>query len=127
MADEPLLVVYTPEFKRNLRRLARKYRHIREDIGPIIDQVATGGTPGDQITGVAYEVYKVRGPNSDARKGKSGGYRIIYQVKPAEAIVLITVYSKSDQADVSAAEIRSIIASHEASGADETEDEGSQE
>ncbi len=31
MADEPLPVVYTPEFKRNLRRLSKKYRHIRED------------------------------------------------------------------------------------------------
>jgi mRNA-degrading endonuclease RelE of RelBE toxin-antitoxin system len=127
MANEPLPVVYTPEFKRNLRQLAKKYRHIRKDIEPIIDQMAAGGVPGDRISGVADEVYKIRAPNSDARKGKSGGYRIIYQVKRAEAIVLITVYSKSDQADVSAAEIRSVIASHEASKADMTEDESGQE
>ena len=31
MANEPLPVVYTPEFKRSLRQLAKKYRHIRED------------------------------------------------------------------------------------------------
>ena len=73
MANEPLPVVYTPEFKRNLRQLAKKYRHIRQDMEPIIDQVAAGGTPGDQIAGVAHEVYKARAPNSDARKGKSGG------------------------------------------------------
>lgn len=109
MATEPLPFAYTPEFMRNLRQLAKKYRPIREDLEPVIAQMATGGTPGDQIAGVTHEVYKARAANSDARKGKSGGYRIIYQVKPAEAIVLITVYSKSDQTDVSAAEIRSII------------------
>jgi mRNA-degrading endonuclease RelE of RelBE toxin-antitoxin system len=121
MAREPLPVVFTPEFKRNLRQLAKKY--IREDLEPIFDQVAAGTTPGDQISGVANEVYKVRVPNSDARKGKSGGYRIIYQVKPGDAIVLITVYSKSDQTDVTAAEIRRIIAGFETPREDETENE----
>jgi hypothetical protein len=30
MANEPLPVAYTPEFKRNLRQLAKKYRSIRD-------------------------------------------------------------------------------------------------
>ncbi len=30
-------IAYTPEFKRNLRRLAKKYRHIRSDIDPVRD------------------------------------------------------------------------------------------
>ena len=54
MATEPLPVAFTPEFKRNLRQLAKKYRHIRDDLQPIIDQVAAGETPGDQISGVDY-------------------------------------------------------------------------
>ena len=102
MAHEPLPVVYTPEFKRNLRQFAKKYRHIREDIAAIIDQLAAGGTPGDQITGVGYEVYKVRGPNSDARKSKSGGYRVIYHVKPtAPAIRGIIAVQETSKGDVS--------------------------
>jgi mRNA-degrading endonuclease RelE of RelBE toxin-antitoxin system len=112
MANEALPVAYTPEFKRNLRQLAKKYRHIRADIQPIIDQLVEGEKPGDRITGIQAEVYKARAGNSDARKGKSGGYRIIYHAKPAAA-VLITIYSKSDQADVAAAAIRRIIAGHE--------------
>jgi mRNA-degrading endonuclease RelE of RelBE toxin-antitoxin system len=28
-------IVYTPEFKRNLRQLAKKYRHIKSDVQPI--------------------------------------------------------------------------------------------
>jgi mRNA-degrading endonuclease RelE of RelBE toxin-antitoxin system len=122
--DKPLPVAYTPEFKRNLRQLAKKYRHIREDIQPTVDQLVAGAKPGDQISGVQQVVYKVRVGNSDARKGKSGGYRMIYHVKEGVAIVLITIYSKSDQADVSVAEIRRVIADQESADSD---NEGSDE
>jgi mRNA-degrading endonuclease RelE of RelBE toxin-antitoxin system len=47
--------------------------------------------------------------NSDARRGKSGGYRTIYYLPSAERVVLLTIYSKSDQADISAKEIGRII------------------
>ena len=33
----PREVRFTPEFKRNLRQLAKKYRRIRSDIQPVID------------------------------------------------------------------------------------------
>ena len=36
----PLHVAFTPEFKRNLRQLAKKYRHIKSDLQPILDQLA---------------------------------------------------------------------------------------
>jgi mRNA-degrading endonuclease RelE of RelBE toxin-antitoxin system len=38
MPDETkkMTVQFTPEFKRNLRTLAKKYRHIRNDIEPVI-------------------------------------------------------------------------------------------
>ncbi|QXD14144.1 hypothetical protein GQ464_011825 [Rhodocaloribacter litoris] len=42
-------VAFTPEFKRNIRRLARKYRHIRSDVAPVIRRIEQGETPGDQI------------------------------------------------------------------------------
>jgi len=71
-------VQFTPEFKRNLRTLAKKYRHIRDDVAPIIAQLQDGHLPGKQVTGIGYTVFKVRMPNRDRAKGKSGGYRIIY-------------------------------------------------
>lgn len=45
---EPVQVEYTPEFKRNLRVLAKKYRHIRSDVQPVIDQLRAGEIIGDQ-------------------------------------------------------------------------------
>ena len=105
-------VEFTPEFKRNLRTLARKYGHIRDDIEPIILQIKEGGLPGKQISGIGHKVYKVRAANRDSLKGKSGGYRIIYYIhyiQPLTKIILITIYSKTDQADISASQIRNII------------------
>jgi addiction module RelE/StbE family toxin len=102
-------VTFTPEFKRNLRQLAKKYRHIKSDLQPIIDQLASGSKPGDQVSQVRYEVFKVRAKNSDSLKGKSGGYRLIYHVKSESEVVLVTVYSKTEQADIAPEDIRRII------------------
>ncbi len=93
---------YGSAFKRQLKRLSRRYRRIKSDITPILTALQSGETPGDQITGVGYTLYKVRAPNSDSQKGKSGGYRVIYYLKTATKCTLVTIYSKSDQADIAA-------------------------
>jgi mRNA-degrading endonuclease RelE of RelBE toxin-antitoxin system len=102
-------VRFTPEFKRNLHALARKYRNIRSDIEPVIDQLQSGQRPGDQVPGVGYAIFKVRVRNTDAAKGKRGGYRLIYYVALPTAIILVTVYSKTEQSDITAAQIRRIL------------------
>jgi mRNA-degrading endonuclease RelE of RelBE toxin-antitoxin system len=68
-----------------------------------------GETPGDQIPGTQYTVFKVRIKNSDIAKGKSGGYRVIYYVKTSEWVVLITIYAKTEQSDISPEIIKQII------------------
>lgn len=102
-------VQFTPEFKRNLRTLAKKYRHIRDDIDPVIEALQAGEILGDQISGVGYTLFKVRVSNQDSARGKSGGYRIIYYLRTSISIILITIYSKAEQADISAAQIRRIV------------------
>ena len=111
----PCQIAFTSEFKRNLRQLSKKYRHIKSDLQPVLDQLANGNRPGDQVPGVRYEVFKVRAANSDASRGKSGGYRLIYFVKSALDVVLVTVYSKTEQADVAPEDIRQIILNLESS------------
>jgi len=109
----PVEVRFTPEFKRNIRQLAKKYRRIKTDVQPLLDELGQGQTPGDQIPGVQNEVFKVRVRNSDSGKGKSGGYRVIYQRTAEGAIVLITIYSKTEQEDIAAANLRQIILNYE--------------
>ena len=105
-----LEVAFTPEFKRNVRRLSRKYRHIRSDISPVIQQLEQGETPGDQLQRTGYRVFKVRIRNSDAQRGKRGGYRLIYYVKTLREVILVTLYSKTEQGDIPAEQLRRIIA-----------------
>ena len=48
-----MAVSYSDAFKRQLKRLSRRYRHIRADVQPIIEQLEAGQTPGDQVRGLA--------------------------------------------------------------------------
>jgi mRNA-degrading endonuclease RelE of RelBE toxin-antitoxin system len=106
-------ISFTPEFKRNLRHLAKKYPHVRIDLQTIFDALSEGKREGDKIPGVQYDVYKVRAKNTDAKKGKSGGYRLIYQVVSAKEVTLVTIYSKTEQGDIAAKMIKQIIDQHE--------------
>ena len=106
-------IKFTPEFKRNLRALSKKYHHIRSDIQPIIDQIQSGQFIGDRITGANFVIFKVRTKNSDILKGKSSGYRIIYQRKTPSLAILLTIYSKLDQSDISVEKIRQILREYE--------------
>ena len=84
MPDKPkpkIEVLFTPEFKRNVRALAKKYPHIRSDVQPYIDQIQSGETVGDKVQGTGYTIFKVRIRNRDVSRGKSGGYRAIYYIK----------------------------------------------
>jgi mRNA-degrading endonuclease RelE of RelBE toxin-antitoxin system len=87
----------------------KHYRNLRLDLQPLIEQLQNGELPGDQISGTSYTVYKVRVKNSTIRKGKSGGYRVIYQSLSPEAVVLLYLYSKSDQDNVAVTDLLSII------------------
>lgn len=81
-------------------------------------------SPKVRIPGVQYTVFKVRIRNSDSRKGRSGGYRIIYQQMHKRLIVLVTIYSKTEQTDITPNEIRQIIlASEQSANVDVTQEQ----
>ncbi len=81
----------------------------------MILDLQSGLLPGDQVTGTSYTIFKVRIPNRDVQKGKSGGYRLIYYLQTKVDIILITIYSKSEQSDITAVQIRRIVREFEAS------------
>lgn len=76
MPNEPagqVQVEYTPEFKRNLRALAKKYRHVRSDVQPVVEQLQAGETIGNQVPRTGYTIFNVRVQNRDIQKGKRSG------------------------------------------------------
>ena len=111
-ATPSVRVEFTPEFKRNVRQLVKKYRHLQADVQPIIAQLEAGQTPGTQIPRTGYTVFKTRIQNTDLQKGKRAGYRMIYYLKTPVMVLLITLYSKTEQGDISAEQIRRIITEH---------------
>jgi mRNA-degrading endonuclease RelE of RelBE toxin-antitoxin system len=120
-SSNPIEVRFTPEFQRKLKFLFKKYRQIRSDLEPILEKIRCSEFIGDQIPGIEAKVIKVRIKNSDNQKGKSGGYRLIYWISSPEVIVLLDIYSKSEQSNISSEEICQIIndfLNHETTGDD---------
>lgn len=102
-------VTYTKVFKKHVRKLSRRYPSLQQDLQPVVEGLQKGMLLGDRLTGLDDIVYKARVKNSDSKKGKSGGYRVIYYLKTSEEINLLAVYSKSDQVNISESSLRRIL------------------
>ncbi|OOQ60494.1 type II toxin-antitoxin system RelE/ParE family toxin [Mucilaginibacter pedocola] len=87
-----------PNFDRELKALAKKYPSIKLDLLQLINSLSDDPFQGD---GLGKDCYKVRMKISSKGKGKSGGSRVITCVKVInEQITLISIYDKSEQADI---------------------------
>lgn len=73
-------VIASPEFKRRLKALAKRYWKVYSDLQPVFKSLESGVFLGEQVPGTNYSVLKLRIRNSDVQSGKSGGYRLIYQI-----------------------------------------------
>lgn len=109
MIKNMIQITFTEQFKRRIKQLKKRYRQIQQDIEPILTELKNGNFVGDKITGVNATVFKVRAKNSDIPTGKSGGYRLIYQLISPTSILLLVIYAKSDQTNISIEEIETII------------------
>ena len=112
-STESVIVATSPEFLKDIQTLKKRYRSIRKDIRPILEQIQKGQLLGKRIAGTGFVVYKVRVRNRDIKKGKSAGYRIIYQLESQNSVVLLRIYSKSDIDSVSSQSISEVIADFE--------------
>jgi mRNA-degrading endonuclease RelE of RelBE toxin-antitoxin system len=105
----PIDIKLTVEFQRKIRILAKKYRRIRLDLQEVLQKLQAGELVGDRLQDVGNTVLKARVKNSDAQRGKSGGYRLIYWLQSPATIVLLDIYSKSEQENIEIAEIQRIL------------------
>ncbi len=100
----------TASFKRSVKKLKRRYPHIKEDLQEGIELLSQTPQLG-VIVPRSGGVRKVRLPNRDAKRGKSGGYRLLYYLEAYEAqtLYLLFVYSKSDRASVTQRELKQLL------------------
>ena len=104
----PTRVETHPTFRKRTRRLRRRFPSIHLDLRPLFQRLRNDERPGQLVPGVGYNIYKVRLPNRAAQRGKSGGFRVIYYAQFSDRVTLLTIYSKTDDTDISAAEIRQL-------------------
>jgi mRNA-degrading endonuclease RelE of RelBE toxin-antitoxin system len=108
-------VGFASQFLKEIERLARKYPQAPNDLQALITQLKDGERPGDKIPNIGYDVYKVRLKNTSAGRGKRGGFRAIYYYRVADNVIMISIYSKTEQEDISAEVIRRIIEDYSSS------------
>ena len=100
----------SPDFRRGLNRLTDKYPSVVEEADRLSQRLRAGALPGTRMRRVGRNVYKVRLPNRSARRGKSGGFRVIYQERDGVLVLLLLIYSKTERADIPDEAIRRVIA-----------------
>lgn len=67
-------VIAVPTFRKQLKKLFKKYHSLKSDIASIIDELEKNPTYGTQL---GKNCYKIRIAITSKGKGKSGGARII--------------------------------------------------
>lgn len=95
-------ITASPEFKKNLKSLAKKYRSIKSDIKEFEEEIFENPLIGDDL---GNGIRKIRMAIKSKGKGKSGGARIItFNVEEKEDtinVTLLTIYDKSEIESVS--------------------------
>ncbi len=100
----------TDVFIKNIKKLSKKYRRIKKDFLPFLEELEAGQFIGYPISGFDNEIYKVRVPSSDQQKGKSRGFRLIYYtILENKEIILLTMYAKAKQSNIQKNEIQKIL------------------
>ncbi len=103
-------VVFDPSFKRCIKKLGKRFRHVKDDVDTARRVLLKNPDVGVVIPGGS-GVRKLQVRNTDLGKGKRSGYRLLYYVKeqPIPTIYLLSLYAKSDQEDVTRRELKQLL------------------
>jgi mRNA-degrading endonuclease RelE of RelBE toxin-antitoxin system len=103
----PFNIEATPEFLSEAKKLAKKYPSLKSDVADLAIELSKNPKQG---TPLGKDAYKIRLAIASKGKGKSGGARVITCVKiVAETVYLVSIYDKSEQADISNKDLKDRI------------------
>jgi len=90
----------TSHFDKEVKRIAKKHKGIKSDIGKLIDDLEIDPTMGVNL---GQNIYKIRLAISGSGKGKSGGVRVITFVAVVNKIVYLSdIYLKNENDTIDA-------------------------
>lgn len=97
----------TDNFKKEAKRLAKKYKSLKADITELVDELKTNPTKG---TPLGNDIYKIRIAITSKGKGKSGGARVMSYVKVTDTqVLLFSIYNKGEKDTLTDKEIKQLI------------------
>lgn len=103
-------ILALPYFDRKLKRLAKKYLSITQELRVLEKELEQNPKLG---TDLGAGLYKIRLASKSKGKGKSGGFRIITyyveKIDDIETVFLVTIYDKSEESAISKTELIEII------------------
>lgn len=103
-------VELSDHFKKEAKRLIKKYRSLKTEMAILFDQLAEKPTLG---TSLGNDLYKIRLAISSKNKGKRGGARVISYVRVDETtVLLLSIYNKGEKDMISDAEIQELLEMH---------------
>lgn len=96
-----------PNFKRELKKLAKKFPSLKDDFARLIKSLEEDPEQGKAL---GNNCYKIRMAITSKRKGKSGGSRVITYVQVLQTTVyLLSIYDKSDKENISDKERKELL------------------
>ncbi|WP_445737023.1 type II toxin-antitoxin system RelE/ParE family toxin [Mariniflexile sp.] len=105
----PYNIIAVPKFKKELKKLAKKYFSLKDDFSALLKTLAV---EPEQGTALGKNCYKIRLTIKSKGKGKSGGARIITNIVISETTVyLLSIYDKSDKENLTDKELKELLKS----------------
>ena len=100
-------VAAVPNFRRELKKLARKFPSLRDDLAKLIESLKENPEKG---TGLGKGFYKICMAITSKGRGKSGGARVItYVMVTKETVYLLSIFDKSDKETISDKELLELL------------------
>jgi len=100
-------VELTENFKKEAKRLSKKYPSLKADLDELGKALSENPASG---THLGNQIYKVRLAIKSKGKGKSGGARVMTQVKIVnQTVYLFSIYDKGEKENISDSEIKELI------------------
>ena len=103
-------ITYTPDFAKQMKRLSKRYKSLKEDYLKLLCDLRANPLLG---TDLGRHLRKVRMSIASKGKGKSGGARVItYTLIIAETdkeIKLLTIYDKSERENLTDNELLDLM------------------
>jgi len=91
-------IICTPTFLKEAKQLSKKYPNIKNDFLKLRDVLKINPEQGDDL---GFGLRKIRMEISDKSHGKSGGARIIIQVKVIDKVVyVLSTYDKGEYGSI---------------------------